>query len=176
MKKLMIAAAIVCAAVCGQAAQATWVYSIRNVVGVDNTGTYAGGPITLYAAITGTGDWFEVAEGNQNFSAGKLPTAQWKSAEKPADPPAGAQYVEVGKYYDFYFTIVDTNSEGQEVKYTSNVVENKAAVGTGFTTIDFGNLSGKASNVWVASAVPEPTSGLLLLLGVAGMALRRRRA
>lgn len=29
---------------------------------------------------------------------------------------------------------------------------------------------------WMAVPVPEPTSGLLLLLGVAGMALRRRRA
>ena len=29
---------------------------------------------------------------------------------------------------------------------------------------------------WVSTAVPEPTSGLLMLLGMAGLALRRRRA
>lgn len=29
---------------------------------------------------------------------------------------------------------------------------------------------------WTATAVPEPTSGLLMLLGMAGLALRRRRA
>ena len=36
------------------------------------------------------------------------------------------------------------------------------------------NAAGAAG--WSVSAVPEPTSGLLLLLGVAGLALRRKRA
>lgn len=41
------------------------------------------------------------------------------------------------------------------------------------TGLSFGNMGTQQAN-W--TAVPEPTSGLLMLLGMAGLALRRRRA
>jgi hypothetical protein len=42
--------------------------------------------------------------------------------------------------------------------------------------MSYTNLSANAQTAWTAVTVPEPTSGLLLLLGVAGLALKRKRA
>lgn len=50
--------------------------------------------------------------------------------------------------------------------------------------VDLSNITAQAktatfnmnNQTWTAAAIPEPTSGLLLLLGMAGLALRRKRA
>ena len=46
------------------------------------------------------------------------------------------------------------------------------------TTILFGSQATATKNAanWTSVSVPEPTSGLLLLLGMAGLALKRKRA
>ena len=73
-----------------------------------------------------------------------------------------------------------TATAGTQIYYvtqTSNDCESDKATAT--VTVNFGNMATAtqtASN-WVGGeAVPEPTSGLLMLLGMAGLALRRRRA
>ena len=79
-----------------------------------------------------------------------------------------------GTTYDFYFKIT-TTVDSKEVTFTSANVS-AAALDVGTQSLGFGNqkTATQASGAW--AAVPEPTSGLMLLLGVAGLALKRKRA
>ena len=75
-----------------------------------------------------------------------------------------------------YIVLFDTSdaSTAEYFAYTTTKSATVAASGAPIT-LAYGTFASGTSG-WQTTAVPEPTSGLLMLLGMAGLALRRRRA
>ena len=159
----MIAAFAIMAAVAANAAATSWSVIATKIITTDNVATtyYSSGSYAvLYASLAGEGTWFKVTDaGNISISAGKI-TASSTSFE--------SQLFDVGSNYDFYFQITDGDKT-----FTSTTITGKGAQSVTTVALDFGNQK-TAGQTW--QSVPEPTSGLLLLLGMAGLALKRKRA
>ena len=159
MKKLLILAAILVAGVAANAASFKW--SAANIYASNGTDKFSG-TATLYAyAATET-----VADAIVAFSApvtsGAISTTAGAFSN---DALIG------GTAYNFFFTIEDGGKT-----FTSTTKENVLAQATSAVNIAFGNMQSATQNASNWAAVPEPTSGLLLLLGMAGLALKRKRA
>ena len=78
-----------------------------------------------------------------------------------------------GESYTFY-TVILNDSLANADAYMITTEKTAQAPSSGNLAMAFGT---QASNTWnTMAAVPEPTSGLLMLVGLAGLALRRRRA
>ena len=154
MKKLLILAAAIVAGVAANAASFNW--GAANIYSSDLTTKYSG-DVTLYCAqvdgwsVTATATSGAINKNNTAFSSDKFVA---------------------GTSYDFFFVIEDGDKT-----FTSSVIA-KGAQQSDTATIQFGNMATATQNAsnWAGSAVPEPTSGLLLLLGMAGLALKRKRA
>ena len=193
MKKLMIAAAIVCAAAFAQAAAINW-QSGTIYVASDAQGT------------TGSGTSYKAGLA----SSGRMVTAYLY--ELTLEQYTAAQAMDAAGLYDTYFKTTATATKTTLGNGAANITQSNVAAASGLhyglvlfvdesadrvptgkdafvkaslATADVGgasdvtvaNLIGNTTAAnWTAVPVPEPTSGLLLLLGVAGMALRRRRA
>ena len=177
MKKLIIAAAMVCAAAFAQAATVSW--GISGVKADGGATPTAGWAVMAFYTEVGAGSSAIVSAiqsktaASLAFDVQELAVSMKKGKYGPEDV-AVASITDTTKNYDFYFVVFDNADPTAATKYAMVSAPNKAYSGMDakFTaTGDFSTLP-----TWESTAVPEPTTGLLVLLGVAGLALRRRRA
>ena len=153
MKKTVILAMAIVASMLVNAAATNWKLGAGNIYGPDGETKYTG-DVILYAV--GLDTWSQAVTVNNGVASTAVFSADVFTANTA---------------YDFYFTIEDGGK-----KFTSPTKTGVTALATGTATIQFGNMQSATQNAGNWAAVPEPTSGLLLLLGMAGLALKRKRA
>jgi len=183
MKKLIVAAAIICVAAMSQAASVYWGGAIATPDGNDTlpAGTQAA-LIFSDSAFTGVATtlagWSVGAEANNGGSVVSLYTMD---ANDSSNWAFSATYSKDGSV-DGYYAVLVSNDTGDSASYY-DIGNISGTTGASSPTDKLVNVTW-ASGEYVTSggytvavgAVPEPTSGLLILLGMAGLALKRKRA
>ena len=187
MKKLMILASVTLAACAVNAASFTWGFLSDSIK--DSSGNYIdGGTAFLYlGAASSSGTTLNIdgltllAYGGQDadfYNFGNFDTSALSSSDALAKTDAGQAYTLI---------LVETSglltADGYAGNYIavtgSSVQEAIPSAGDTSYYAAFVNNTAFGSSNWTSGkieSVPEPTSGLLLILGMAGLALKRKRA
>ena len=172
MKKLMVVAMVAMAAIAANAAKVQWGVNGGTIEQISSG--------TMFLVWADSAPSFAGLAEMENFTESTISSIGGKivgdsvaygggvqtqfTIVKPNNPVAGM----AAGSHKFYTMII--SSDGKEFAYSP------VASGTILNNETTLNIAKPAGNFTVVEAAPEPTSGLLLLLGVAGLALRRRRA
>ena len=156
MKKIIAIAAFALSAMCAHAAATNWQLTVGQMYGKDGTSTFTG-KLELFAS------------GGDLTSPVAIFTAD-SAAATYSKAPISTEALTVGETYSFYLVLTDGD------KALTSTTKSSSALETGATLLNFGSMKAATQNASNWQTVPEPTSGLLLLLGMAGLALKRKRA
>ena len=183
MKKLMIALAVAAMAVVGNAAAVNWnsgtialpsgsqagkgaVTASLFIVDASTYATYA-----AYTDATALSDAVYAAYGSATATATKSSTAKGAANISYGDYSAGTTV-----YAVLLYTTTESEKDYWLGNYGTATLQSAQDMSVGDLSLTLGGSGGTTSTAWSTAAVPEPTSGLLLLLGMAGLALKRKRA
>ena len=192
MKKLMMVVAAIALAASAQAATYDWKWSSTLK---DPTATAFSGTVYLFNAqdysqqtiltaflanpksyaLSGAIDSYATSNG-KNSTGAEIPEANIGTLRGSGDD----------KYVDYFYATTFKSGDDSYIFLTDTYTVNVQA--SQITSIST-SLSGssvapedtstiQSGKVWYSapSAIPEPTTGLLVLLGIAGLALKRKRA
>lgn len=197
MKKLMIVAAGVIAGLVAQASSVAWTCTgVKDITGASLTGGSAyvffvagdsKADTSSWAALDGKGAdalTTALAGANYNYKKSDLTSAgdgvfSYNAATAGAALPLSTVGLTGSTKYSVYAVILDTESVTDETHFfvTAATAASTTFADSAATTKSYSlgaTASATAAN-WYTAA-PEPTSGLLMLLGLAGLALKRKRA
>ena len=182
MKKLSFMFAAVALAASVKAASVSW--TCTNVK--NNKGEPINGVAYFINAATLSQDDFKKLDSAEKFNNALGNTYSFTSSDAGKYTHAAVDNAVLGltdaSASQAYLVIFDTATITDTSKYYMTEVKSFDALGgTETQQVKWGSQStaSQAAGAWAnvkPEAVPEPTSGLLMLLGMAGLALRRKRA
>ena len=168
MKKIMIACVAVAMCAITQAASVSWAlsgakdYADKNVYAI--TGYSAAEVVSFFESST-EADWSKALVGATSAVIGRRGSIEGASTD------VGSTIV---------FAIIDSAVADGNKWLVSGDISTSGYTYEGTATppgtLDFTMSNFTSTGTFTAAAIPEPTSGLLLLLGMAGLALKRKRA
>ena len=198
MKKLMFAIAVVAMAIGVQAATVDWSYRITGATAKNAYGevTNAGDATTLTAYLFDASVWegltsvtandlatkaldssvvkYQSATGRGSSQTFNFATASSAGTVGAARPVSNDSW---GGTHDFYIVLADSSKNPAEFTATAQTLTTRGATDSPNTSGAFATTqTALSSATWKAVNVPEPTSGILMLVGLGALALRRRRA
>ena len=186
MKKIMIALAAVALAVSAQAASFNWTSSgtasgktINSIAGSALYSTETAYTLYLFDAATVSQDALLAGLRDGGAITDYTSVKTQTLAANSQITATTFDYGQAGESYSFYFAVINgddvflSDSKTASGQTASTAAVSFSGVGTA-SKKNFGDADFSAGG-WY-TAVPEPTSGLLMLVGLAGLALRRRRA
>ena len=182
MKKLTTLFALALVAISASAATFDWKTSATGkIYGAGTTTPLASGTAYLFdSATTSQASVLAAFLAGEEWSSSSLNNKTVSNGSIAGTTGGSFEWGSVGDKLNAFFAVVD----GENI-YIS-VIGSKAGPETGTAQISFnakvtsqaGTLEGTTFSGagWYTAAVPEPTSAMLLVLGVAALALRRKRA
>ena len=197
MKKLMIVAAAVAVTAVASAANVTWKvpgvtadpnseatkYVAYYFMVADDSGAVASKLWSIDDAVTAAKSKDANALANHSVQVSKtFPVDpeyafEMNSAKYTGSASKWVSNSEVGDQYGQFFAVIfnaETVADATAYQVYGNGEDGAYSLKYGTQAANLNANLANNSGSW--QSIPEPTSGLLLLLGVAGLALRRRRA